>query len=140
VCCAGRSLCDGLISRSEGSFRVCVCVCVYVCVGGCVCVCVCVGGCVWVRNIKMTRLRSTLDWIVTEKIYPYSELRFLEYINHLPKQCNLQAQGDNLVSSTNRPYQYLISLLLYQTLNFSWGWGFLHSLLFREPLRNHHSD
>jgi hypothetical protein len=28
VCCAGRGLCDELVTRSEQSYRVCVCVCV----------------------------------------------------------------------------------------------------------------
>jgi hypothetical protein len=27
VCCVGSGLCDGLITRSEESYRVCVCVC-----------------------------------------------------------------------------------------------------------------
>ena len=37
VCCAGCSLCDELITLSEESYRLCVCVCV--------CVCVCCAGC-----------------------------------------------------------------------------------------------
>ena len=28
VCCEGGGLCGGLITRPEGSYRVCVCVCV----------------------------------------------------------------------------------------------------------------
>ena len=28
MCCVGRSLCEELITRSEGSYQVCVCVCV----------------------------------------------------------------------------------------------------------------
>jgi hypothetical protein len=74
-----------------------------------------------------------------KKIYPYSELRFLEYINHLPKQYNLQEQGDHLVSSSNSPYQYLISLLLYQNPEIFCGY-ILHNHSFTEPLRNHHTD
>ena len=50
ACCilSGRGLCDGLIARSEESYRVCVClsVCVCVCVFVCVCLCVCVFVCV----------------------------------------------------------------------------------------------
>ena len=34
VCCVGSGLCDGLITRPEESYRLCVCVC------ACVCVCV----------------------------------------------------------------------------------------------------
>ena len=46
VCCVGRGLCDGLITRLEESYWLCV----YVCMGACVCACVCV--CVWFRNLK----------------------------------------------------------------------------------------
>ena len=46
VCCVGKDLCDGLITSSEKSYRVCVCACVRacvrVCVRACACVCVCV--------------------------------------------------------------------------------------------------
>jgi hypothetical protein len=31
MCCVGSGLCDGLISRSEESYSVCVCVCLIVC-------------------------------------------------------------------------------------------------------------
>jgi hypothetical protein len=60
VCCVGRGFCDELITRSEESYwvyvcmRVCVCVfvcvCVLLCVYACLCVCVCV--CVWSRNLN----------------------------------------------------------------------------------------
>ena len=42
VCCVGSGLCDGLVTCSDESYRVCVCECECVCVCGvCVCVCVC---------------------------------------------------------------------------------------------------
>ena len=31
VCCLGSGVCDGLITRSEESYGLCVCVCVCVC-------------------------------------------------------------------------------------------------------------
>ena len=31
ACCVGSGVCDGLITRPEESYRVCVCVCVCVC-------------------------------------------------------------------------------------------------------------
>jgi len=31
LCCVGSGLCDGLITHSEESYRVCVCVCLIVC-------------------------------------------------------------------------------------------------------------
>jgi hypothetical protein len=50
VCCVGSGHCEELITRSEESYRVCVCVCmcVYVCVCMCGYVCVCMCMCVYV--------------------------------------------------------------------------------------------
>ena len=31
VCCVGRGLCDGLITRPEETYRACVCVCQILC-------------------------------------------------------------------------------------------------------------
>jgi len=56
VCCAVRGLCDELITRSEGTHRVCVCVCV------CVCAIVCDWG-----NSKMKWPRPKLDSYITEE-------------------------------------------------------------------------
>jgi hypothetical protein len=50
VCCVGIGLCDGLITCSGKSYRVCVCVCVRV--RACVCACACVRACVWCKNLN----------------------------------------------------------------------------------------
>jgi len=106
LCYAGSGICDSLITRSEGYYWVCVCVCLIVCA------------------LEIYKWRG-LDLLWTgasqNKIYPNSELRSLEYIDHHPKQSNFHAQGDNLVSSTNSPYQIVVSLFLYQNSEFFCG-------------------
>jgi len=76
VCCVGSGLCDGLITRAEESYRVCVCVCVWggevwvwvcawmrvcVCVRAwmrvCVCVCVCARACLIVCDLETSTFR-----------------------------------------------------------------------------------
>ena len=58
VNCVGRGLCDALITRSEESYRVCVCVCVCVCV---LCLIVCD-----IVTSTMRRSRPELEFCAIE--------------------------------------------------------------------------
>jgi hypothetical protein len=64
ACCAGRNLCDGLITSPEEYYRVCVCECVCVCVCVCEGVYVCVYKCVWGRACVCVCVRACVDvWV-----------------------------------------------------------------------------
>jgi uncharacterized protein YsxB (DUF464 family) len=64
VCCLGSSLCEGLITRSEEPYGVCVCACV--CVRARVCVCVCLRVCD-LETSTMRRPKSALGCCVKEE-------------------------------------------------------------------------
>jgi hypothetical protein len=68
VCCVGSGLCDGLITLSQESYRVCVfvCVCVCVCVWVWVCVCLIV---LDLENLTMRRIRPDVGCCATEKFF-----------------------------------------------------------------------
>jgi hypothetical protein len=53
VCCEISGLCDGLITGSEESYRMCVCVCV--------CACLCVSNFVRSRNLGCCATKKTLN-------------------------------------------------------------------------------
>jgi hypothetical protein len=70
VCCVGSGLCDEVITRTEKSYQVFVCV--YVCV--CVCVCVCARVCLIACVLETTTIRRPKLGLACCATENYSEL------------------------------------------------------------------
>ena len=85
LCAVGNSLCDGLITSTLQSYRVCACVrvsvcpCVRACVCTCVCVCACV--CVCVCLIVCDLEAPKRGWLI--QIWAVAPQKFLIHIKVL---------------------------------------------------------
>jgi tellurite resistance protein TehA-like permease len=78
VCCVGNGLCNDLITSSEESYRVFICV--FVCVCNCVCVIVCVIVCdLWTSTIRRP-VRELGPFTTEEKIPHFPSHKLLHMI------------------------------------------------------------